>query len=263
MTAKIGIATASLFPLHTETALLQVAKLGVKNVEIFLNSPSELVGEVFMSMQDTIRDYNLNIMALHPFSSPMETLYLFSAYDRRVTEILDLYERYFAAMERLGARIFVIHGAFTTAKCSDALYIERVSLLTETARRHGVTVAQENVCYCKSGALDFLCMMKTALGDSAAFVLDLKQVRRVGGNPLDYVDALGDSIIHLHLSDCTADDDCVRIGKGEYDFLTLFKRLEQSGFSGGGVVELYRENYGEYSELRESVEFLENLLKNA
>jgi sugar phosphate isomerase/epimerase len=197
----------------------------------------------------------------------METLFLFSSYDRRVAELMDLYKRYFEAMNLLnesGEKIFVIHGAIAAAKCSDERYVERVAALIDAGREAGVVVAQENVSYCKSGSLDFLQMLRRELGERAVFVLDLKQARRSGICPLHMIDTLGDSIVHLHLSDAVAGDserDCLSVGAGDFDFATMFAKLKAVGYSGGGVVELYRENYDESAELAKSVEILEKLLQ--
>jgi len=261
---KIGVSTASLYPMHTEDALLTVARLGVRNVEIFLNSSVELSGEIFFHMQDTVKRYGLNIISVHPFSSPLETLFLFSSYDRRVAEIMDLYKRYFEFMNRLNAKIFVVHGAITSAKCSDGQYVERLSGLIEAGKAMGVTVAQENVSYCKSGSLPFLQMLSRELGDSAAFVLDVKQARRSQIPVSELLCALGSRIVHMHLSDCDGCDskrDCLPIGEGSFDFEAFFAQAAKAGFRGSAVVELYRENYGDYSELSDCVNILEKMLE--
>ncbi|MCL2036100.1 MAG: sugar phosphate isomerase/epimerase [Oscillospiraceae bacterium] len=260
---KIGISTASLYPLHTEDALLEVAKLGVKNVEIFLNSVNELEGEVFAHMQNTIREYDMKLVAAHPFSTPMETLFLFSSYDRRVNEIMDLYRHYFDLINRLGGEnaLFVIHGAIKSAKCSDECYIERLGNLIQAGRQQNITVIQENVCYCKSGSVDFLEKLACTLGDSVKFTLDIKQARRSGLEPSEIVRRLKDKITHLHLSDADEEHDCLPLGKGNFDFALFFDELKQVEFKGSAVVELYRDNYGEYSELSDSVNFLKKLLE--
>ena len=257
---KIGISTASLYPLHTEEALLETARLSVKNVEIFLNSVSELEGEVFCCIQNTVKEYDINILSVHPFSSPMETLFLFSSYDRRVTEIMDLYKRYFQMMEKINAKIFVVHGVIATAKCPDERYIERFSGLIEAGREFGVTVAQENVSYCKSGQLAFLQMLSRELSGSVSFVLDIKQARRAGVQPSEMLQKLGNKIIHLHLSDSNEHSECLPIGEGNFDFNGFFALLKKIGYKGDAVVELYRDNYSDYSRLADCVKILEKLL---
>jgi sugar phosphate isomerase/epimerase len=253
--------------MHTEKALLEVARLGVKNVEIFLNSVSELEGEVFSCIQNTVKEYAMNVISVHPFSSPMETLFLFSSYDRRVTEIMDLYKRYFEMMNKIGAKIFVVHGAVSGAKCPDKRYVERLFGLIEAGRSAGITVAQENVSYCKSGRVEFLKMLWRELGESIAFVLDIKQARRSSYEPLEFLERLGDNIceriVHLHLSDAVIGDknnDCLPIGEGEFDFVKFFDALKKARYKGDAVVELYRENYSEYSRLSDCVEKLEKML---
>jgi sugar phosphate isomerase/epimerase len=258
---KIGVSTASLYPLYTEEALLTVARLGAKNIEIFLNSVTELEGKVFSDLQSIVKEYELNIMSVHPFSSPLETLFLFSSYDRRVTEIMDLYKKYFEMMNKLSSRIFVVHGAIATAKCPDERYCERLLALIEAGHNAGITVAQENVSYCRSGRLDFLEMLSRELGESAKFVLDIKQARRSGVSAFEAMDTLKNKIIHLHLSDADKERDCLPIGEGSFDFVRLFRHLNEIGYSGGAVVELYRDNYNEYSDLADCVEKLEKLSK--
>lgn len=103
---------------------------------------------------------------------------LFTAYERRVTDMLDYYKRFFEYMNLFGARFFVLHGNKPQNPFPDEKYFERYLKLQETAERFGICVVQENVVRCVSGSIDFLKKMKAALGDKAAFVLDIKQSRR-------------------------------------------------------------------------------------
>lgn len=259
---NIGVSTASLYPLHIEDAFEKLAEMGIKTAEVFANSTCE-AREPFISQICELRDENaMRITSFHPFSSPMESVFLFSTYDRRVEEMLTLYREFFGAMNRLGAKIFVVHGAILSSKCTAEHYLKQFRLLSETGREFGVTVAQENVSYCLSGSLDFLKLMKRELGDHAKFVLDLKQARRSKADPLEYIDALGTSIVHCHLSDANADFDCLPIGKGDFDFKSLIQKLRSIGYNGALIVELYRDNYGEFTELRESVDALTEIIEN-
>ena len=257
---KIGVSTASLYPLHIEDAFAKLAELGVHAAECFANSTSE-ARDPYISQICGIRDKNnMTITSLHPFSSPMESLFLFSTYDRRIEEMMALYREFFGAMNRLGAKIFVIHGAILSSKCTEEHYLKQFRMLSEAGREFGITVAQENVSYCLSGNLEFLKTMKRELGEHASFVLDLKQARRSGADPFDYIDALGERIVHCHLSDANADSDCLPIGKGEFDFARFAEKMLSIGYDGAFIVELYRGNYGEYTELRESVDVLSEIV---
>lgn len=253
---NIGVSTASLYPLHVEDAFAEIAALGIKTAEVFANAVCE-AGEPYISQICGIREKNnMTVTSFHPFSSPMESVFLFSTYDRRIDEMMNMYRGFFGSMNRLGAKIFVLHGAILSSKCTVSHYLRQFRALSEAGREFGVTVAQENVCYCLSGRLEFLKMMKRELGDHANFALDLKQARRSGEDPLEYIEALGSRIVHCHLSDGDETRDCLPIGKGSFDFSAFAKRLFSHGYSGSFIVELYRENYGDFSELKDSVERL-------
>lgn len=256
---QIGVSTASLYPLHVEDAFRELAVRGVKTAEIFANSTCEGQEPYISMIKDTAEQYGINIPSFHPFSSPMESVFLFSTYDRRVDEMLTLYRGFFESMQKLGAKIFVLHGAIQSSKCTPEHYVKQFRLLAEIGQEYGVTVAQENVCYCLSGRLDFLKMMKRELSQYAKFVLDLKQARRSGEDIFDYVDALGESLIHCHVSDGNADSDCLPVGKGCFDFAELYKRMSANGFDGSYIVELYRHNYGDFDELKQSADALSEI----
>lgn len=256
-----GVSTASLYPLQTEDALRTLGELGVRNVEIFVNDISETGGDVLREIQSVISAYGLNVVSAHPFSSPMETLFLFSDYKRRVETIIDMYKRYFEFMQAVGAGIFVLHGAAKDARCTEPVYVERFLRLCDIAAPYGAVIAQENVHYCKSGKIEFLKMMKKECGGRARFVLDVKQAIRAGYDPLDIADAVGDSVIHLHISDNREGADCVPVGKGSYDFEKLIRRLHAQGFDGAALLELYRGGYGDYSELKESSDRLWEIIE--
>lgn len=253
---KIGVSTASLYPLHAEDAFMELARLGVKTAEVFANAECE-ANEPILSRICRTRDENeMCVTSFHPFSSPMESVYLFSDYDRRIDEMMTMYRGFFGSMKTLGAKIFVLHGAILSSKCPVGRYLERFRMLSEAGRECGIVVAQENVSYCMSGRLEFLRMMKRELGDCARFVLDLKQARRSGESPTEYVETLGESIVHCHLSDADGDKDCLPIGRGNFDFSGFMRRILSKGFDGAFIVELYRSNYGDFSELRSSVDIL-------
>lgn len=257
---KAGVSTASLYPLHTEDALREIAQRGIKTAEIFFNCNTEFEGEIFGEITSIVNDYSMEISSVHPFSSPMETVYLFTDYDRRVDEIMDKYRRYFEAMNRLGAKIFVLHGALQSAKIDKPLYAERLYGLTRAGYEFGITVAQENVCYCKSHSVEFLTYLSEQLGEDAHFVLDIKQAVRSGISPFDIIDVLGKKIVHYHISDHRQGADCLPVGEGDFDFARFINTLESLDYNGALIVELYRENYNDYDQLIRSAKTMENML---
>lgn len=255
-----GISSASMYPLHTEDAVRELAKMGVRNAEIFINDISETETGIFSDILKTVKENEMNIVSVHPFSSPMESLFLFSDYDRRRDTLIDMYKRYFECMNQLGAKIFVLHGAILSAKCSDERYFERFSMLMDAADEFGVTIAQENICYCKSKDLDFLDRLRENCGSRTKYVLDIKQAVRTGISPFEIIDRLGKDIIHVHISDNSEKADCLPVGKGTFDFDKLVAELRKIDYNGAMFIELYRHNYGEYSELYDGMKKIEEII---
>lgn len=257
-----GVSSASLYPLHTEDALRTLGALGVRNAEIFINDFSESEGRIFDEILKVIRDYEMNIISVHPFP-PMESGYLFSEYDRRQNSYLEMYKHYFDCMNRLGAEIFVLHGAILSSKCPDERYFEQYSRLLDIADEFGITIAQENICYCKSKDIDFLKRLKENCGGRTKYLLDIKQAVRTGLSPFELIDVLGKDIVHVHISDNSPEGDCLPIGKGSFDFEKLVEKLKGIGYDGALLIELYRHNYGEYSELYECMKKIEQVIANS
>ena len=71
---------------------------------------------------------------------------------------------------------------------------------------------------------------------------------------------MGDRINTVHLSDynVAADKMCLP-GKGDYDFERLFKALKNVGFDGNMLIEAYKDDYNDYSELKESLGYLRQI----
>lgn len=257
---KAGVSTACLYPMEVETAFRRLAESGVKTAEIFVNSHCELSGPYRGEMLAVQKEYGVDVVSVHPFTCGIEPMMLFTAYERRVNDMLDYYKRFFEYMNLFGARFFVLHGNKPQNPFPDEKYFERYLKLQETAERFGVCVVQENVVRCVSGSIDFLKKMKAALGDKAAFVLDIKQAHRSGNDPAEIVRALGGNIRHVHFSDFGRVGDCLKFGFGEYDNLTLFKELKNSGFDGSLIIELYSGSHGGASDLAENCSALNAFL---
>lgn len=257
---KAGISTACLYPMEVEKAFRQLAESGVKTAEIFVNSHCELSDPYRGEMLAVQREYGVDVVSVHPYTCGIEPMMLFTAYKRRVTDMLEYYKRFFEYMNLFGAKFFVLHGNKPQNPFPEEKYFERYLKLQETAEQFGICVVQENVVRCVSGSIDLLKKMKAALGDKAAFVLDIKQSRRSGSDPLEMVRALGDNIKHVHFSDFGEAGDCLKFGFGEYDNLTLFKELKSRGYEGDLIIELYNGSHDGAADLAENCMVLNNFL---
>ena len=253
---QIGVSTACLYPEETEKAILRLSNAGIDTMEIFFNADCELQGEIYAEIENILRQREITVLSVHPYTSAVETMSLFGNYPRRLEAILDTYKHYFEIMNSLGAKVFVLHGALKSAVITSELYYERYSLLYELGRKFGITVAQENVSYCKGDSLDFLIDMKNCLGDNCGFVLDVKQALRSRLSPFEIYEKLDGSIVHCHLSDHKGEKDCIPVGEGSFDFEKFAQMLKKSGYKGNIILELYRSGFEKTEELCRSVEYM-------
>ena len=258
---NVGISSACLYPEVTEKAVKYLCENGAREIEIFFNSACELKGKILSEISHITKLNGTEVVSVHPFTSGFEPFMLFSDYQRRFEDGLEFCKAYFDAMNTLGAEIFVLHGDRFESRHSDERYFERYLRLFREAKKEGICVAQENVCRCRSRDVDFIKNMKSSLKDEVAFVLDLKQATRSELGYKEVLSAMGDRLVHLHLNDCDEHHDCLLPGKGTRDFKELFKTMQSIGYKGSAVIEVYRQNFGEYGELMESLDFLNNVLK--
>ena len=236
-----------------------MGKAGVKNTEIFFNAESELKDSFIEILLCLKEKYNINITAVHPAMSLAESYMLFSAYDRRYYEGLKQYRRYSEVAKALGAKYLIMHGGKPNGVLNDEEYCQRYMALNYETGQNGVTVLQENVVNYRSGDIEFMRSMKNILGDDAKFCLDIKQCVRCGYLPMDLIEEFYDNIRHFHISDHSVAGDCLLPLKGKFDFKGLFDFLNQKGYEGALMTEVYRYAYKEYDEIFESFRKLREL----
>lgn len=248
----IGVSTACLYPLETEKSLEFLGRSGVKRTEIFFNASCELCDD-FVTLLGKIRDeYQMEIVSVHPTMSLAESFMLFSAYERRYTEGLEQYKRYGEIASMLGAKYVVMHGGKPNGVLDDLGYCDRFVGIARAVKQNGAMLLQENVVNFRAGSLDMLRTMKTELGNEVGFCIDVKQSIRAGYSPIDAINVVGENLKHLHISDNTAENDCMLPTRGTFDFNALFTAAENVGYSGNAIIEVYRNAYGEYDEIIDS-----------
>ncbi len=258
----IGCSTSCFYPIETEKAFGEVVDLGFKKAEIFFNTSSELELPFVNDLKKTADENGVRVLSVHPFSSALENMCIFGEYQRRYDDFIGIYQKHCHAAAVLGADYVVIHGALENRKIplSDELYFERFKNLIELGKAEGVTVCQENVNRFKSQHLGFMKKMREALGDDFNMVFDVKQAIRAGYDPFEFLDAMKNEIVHVHLSDnLLPESDCLPPGRGNFDFRRLFGILDDSGYKGGYVIEIYSRGLDVKSELALSKTFFDSI----
>ena len=265
MAFEIGVSSACFYPLETEKSLELAGSYGFKNVELFLNSPSELSDDFVGKLIDIRNRYGIHIVSVHPFFSFAESFFLFSDYARRFEDILPLYDRFFKVTSMLGADIFVIHGMKKISSASavnNDEYCRRFKRLIDMGKAYGVKVCHENVVDHRCESPEYMEMMRENIGDDFRIVLDIKQARRAGFTPYDFLEPLHDSIVHIHISDRNDRCDCITPLKGNFDFAEFFSTAKSYGYNGKFIIELYEWSYKDKEEIAEAYKKLINIAES-
>lgn len=258
---KVGVSTACLFPLKVDKALRTLGEQGIGFTECFFNTPSELKDGFLHELRCTANQYQMEIGAVHPFTCDMETFFFFTRYEGRLADGVELYHRYFEAAAQLHAPYVIFHGEHRGNAMEEEESFGHIDVLWHAAKTHGVSLVHENVARCKGGDPNYLRRMHEAL-PQLQFVLDFKQALRAGFCAMDFVTALGPSIVHLHASDSNARQDCIPIGEGDFDFASLFCALKEQGSACSAVLELYQSSVKSIETLKDSEKKLLSIVKN-
>lgn len=249
---KIGISSSCLYPMYTEDSFRLIAQNGVELSEIFFNANCELEPPFIKELCEIKTEYGIALSSIHPTMSLAESFMLFSNYDRRFKEGIDIFKRYGEIAAELGAKYVIMHGGKPNGTMDNHGYFDRFASVAEVVKQNGATLLQENVVNFRAGSLEALRDMSNYLGDSVSFCLDVKQSLRGGYSPYDVLTLLGDKIKHLHLSDSNEKHDCMLPLEGNFDFKLFLDTAKQCGYTGDAVIEVYRNAFGEPQELFDS-----------
>lgn len=255
-----GISSACFYPLETEKAVAKLVNAGCPAIEIFLNAYCEVTPDFIAQLKGILAGSGTRVVALHPFSSGMEGMLFFSNYPRRFQDGLDLYKQYMNAALELGGRYIILHGAHKMAYPDLGLYTQRYGILHEEMKKMGGMILHENVERSISREPALFELLSKQIPD-AGFVLDIKQAVRSGVDPLVMLKAMKGHIRHVHISDNSAEESCLPVGKGIMNFPLFLDMLRQYGFDEALILELYSFSFCDEKELYGSVNYLGNLIQ--
>lgn len=257
---KIGISSSCLYPMYTEESFKLIAQQGVELSEIFFNANCELEPPFIKQLCDIKNEYGIEIKSVHPTMSLAESFMLFSNYDRRFNEGIEIFKRYGEIAAQLGAKYVIMHGGKYNGTMDNHGYFDRFALVADAVKQNGATLLQENVVNFRAGSLESLEDMSNYLGDNVNFCLDVKQSIRGGYSPYDVLRLLGGKIKHLHISDSNDKYDCMLPLDGNFNFKKFLGEAINCGYTGDAVIEVYRAAFGKPDELFQShKKLLENI----
>ncbi len=248
---KVGLSTASVYPLRTEAAFEYAARLGYDGVELMVWA--ETVSQDVDAVQRLSERYDVPVLSVH---APCLLI------SQRVwgSNPIHKLERSVAAAEQLGAQTVVVHPPFRWQRRYADGFSAQVAELEATSQ---VLVAVENMFPFRAdrffgtgqtsiermrrrggspgvGISAFAPSYDPLDGNHAHYTLDLSHTATAGTDALEMADRMGSGLVHLHLCDghgASADEHLVP-GRGTQPTAEVCQLLANGDFAGHVVLEV-------------------------
>jgi sugar phosphate isomerase/epimerase len=245
---KVGLSTASVYPMRTEAAFEYAARLGYDGVELMVwgESVSQDIGAV----EKLSERYRMPVLSVH---APCLLI------SQRVwgANPIPKLERSVRAAEQLGAQTVVVHPPFRWQRRYAEGFTEQVANLEASSQ---VLVAVENMFpfradrfFRQAGermrrrgggpgpAISAFAPSYDPLdGNHAHYTLDLSHTATAGTDALDMARRMGSGLVHLHLCDGSglpADEHLVP-GSGTQPVVDVCQLLAGGDFAGHVILEV-------------------------
>ncbi|MEG1535783.1 MAG: sugar phosphate isomerase/epimerase [Clostridia bacterium] len=268
---KIGISTASYFSrLHTEETFAEIAKAGADTCEVFLATHSEYT----QAFADTLKAAlvsdggatNLAVHSVHALTNQFEPE-LFSKGDRAKKDAFAIFKNVCNVGQNLGAKYYTFHGATLLKKAVKYTFDypslgEKVNDICDVASEYGIKLCYENVHWAYFSTPQYFAQLENFC-PSLGGVLDIKQAMQSKIDYREFLDVLKGRLCTVHVCDYDNDGNLTIPGKGNFDFVDMFKRLLDIGFDGACLLEVYSQNYGDVAEVAESYQYLKHCFEIA
>ncbi len=248
---KVGLSTASVYPLRTEAAFEYAAELGYDGVELMVWA--EAISQDIGAIAKLSRRYNMPVLSVH---APCLLI------SQRVwgANPISKLTRSVQAAERLGAQTVVVHPPFRWQRRYADGFSEQVA---ELETRSDVMVAVENMFPFRAdrffgsgqpsiermrkrggrpgvGVSAFAPSYDPLDGNHAHYTLDLSHTATAGTDALEMADRMGDGLVHLHLCDGSgaSTDEHLVPGRGNQPTVEVCQMLAGSDFAGHVILEV-------------------------
>ncbi|WP_445167127.1 sugar phosphate isomerase/epimerase family protein [Mycolicibacterium sp. Dal123E01] len=248
---KVGLSTASVYPLRTEAAFEYAAELGYDGVELMVWA--ETVSQDIGAIAKLSRRYNMPVLSVH---APCLLI------SQRVwgANPIPKLTRSVQAAERLGAQTVVVHPPFRWQRRYADGFSEQVA---ELESRSDVLVAVENMFPFRTdrffgsgdpsiermrkrggrpgvGISAFAPSYDPLDGNHAHYTLDLSHTATAGTDALEMAERMGSGLVHLHLCDGNgaSTDEHLVPGRGTQPTVEVCQTLAASDFTGHVILEV-------------------------
>jgi len=248
---KVGLSTASVYPLRTEAAFEYAARLGYDGVELMVWAES--VSQDVDAIEELSKRYRVPVLSVH---APCLLI------SQRVwgPNPIPKLERSVRAAEQLGAQTVVVHPPFRWQRRYAEGFADQVAELESAGE---VMVAVENMFpfradrFFGSGQTSIERMRKRGGnpgpgisafapsydpldGGHAHYTLDLSHTATAGTDALDMAQRMGAGLVHLHLCDGSGapTDEHLVPGRGTQPTVEVCQTLAAGDFAGHVILEI-------------------------
>lgn len=245
---------------YNEDALVTLEKYDSRICEVFLETYCEYTedyGKLLLSRKGALKVHSIHTLNTH--FEPQ----LFSVNDRARDDALKIFENCLKVGKILGAGYYTMHGkAHFKPDMRFDNYPEigkYMTLCTELAKKYDIQVCLENVSWAYYAKPGFFKEVKKHCPNLCS-CFDVKQARQSGYPWQQYIEETKGSLKTVHLSDVDGfGKTALPSAEGKFDFAALFELLAQTGFDGNCMLEVYKDNFSSYDELKKSLDYLRNL----
>ncbi|MDR1905338.1 MAG: sugar phosphate isomerase/epimerase [Clostridiales bacterium] len=262
----IGISSASFFNKDvTEDSFEVMKRLGFDTAEVFLTTFSEYE-KSFVDMIDTRRrESGVLAYSVHSLNQQYEPE-LYNVNPRTFGDAINFYRKLCYAAKTMGARYYTFHGPAllkrTPYRFDYAFLGKRTEELCAIIKEYGAELAYENVHWTYFSLPEYFEKLKKE-SPSIKACLDIKQAMQSKIPYIEYLKAMGDRLVNVHVCDYDENGGLCVPGRGVFDFVTFFKVLKDFDYDGAVLMELYSKDYDSYDEIVSGREYLLECLEKS
>jgi sugar phosphate isomerase/epimerase len=193
---------------------------------VFLQTFSEYTGAFGALVRERLR--GVEVVSVHCKTQHCETD-LIGLNARQLADAMVHLAGFLEAGRALGAGIYVFHGlprVRQSTRTDFSRWQAGIQAAIDLSASYGIRLCYETVSWAwfnePARVKQFL-----AVWPSLSFVLDVKQVLEMGQDPVDYVEAMGARLAHVHVLDFDRDGRPALPGQGAHDFRELARALSK------------------------------------
>ncbi|OKY77858.1 MAG: Sugar phosphate isomerase/epimerase [Candidatus Methanohalarchaeum thermophilum] len=275
MTLGVGLAIYYSKKYDLYEKIKHIGESDIQQVELYCGSPflkkwntSDYIEEI-KKIKEELNTQDLN-SSVH---SPHYDLNI-STWNSGVRKVvLEEIKKTFKAANLIGSNLVVVHPGYVPSRKfsrEKALQkmIDNLRELVDVAENFDIMIGLENLSR-HSKALGVLprelnMVLDEVDSKNLGITFDVAHANTISSmSPVEYIQEIGDRIIHVHLSDNRGEDEHLPIGVGDIDFRDVLAELKKFDYSGDYIIEgwLPRQDYKDFF-VKKSYKIIKNHLKN-